>query len=72
MKTEIRVGDVYFKYEKSPMPAGRFRALLLLAAAALYVAFALGILLLSDGFGVLIVFILTVLAAIVFAVKADF
>lgn len=73
MKIEFRWGDTEFRYERPRLPAGRFRALCLLAAAALYVAFALGILFLSDEFGVLVVFVMTVLAPILFsAIKADF
>lgn len=73
MKIEFRLGDLEYKYERPPMPAGRFRALLLLGAAALYVCLVLGLVYLSSAFSAGVIAVITLLAPMLYsAFKSDF
>ena len=76
MKIEITLGDVKLKYEKPPRPpmsAGRFRALCLLSAAALYVFPVLGIVYLNSAFSAGVIAVITLGALMIFsAIKNGF
>lgn len=73
MKIEFRLGELEYKYERPPMSAGRFRALYLLVAAALYVCLVLGIVYLNSAFSAGVIAVITLLAALLFcAIKNGF
>lgn len=65
MKIEFRLGELEYKYERQPMSAVRFRALCLLAAAALYVCLVLGIVYLNSAFSAGVIAIITLVSLMI-------
>lgn len=63
MRIRLERSGTVFEYERPPMPEHRFKALCLLAAGGLYVGLVAAVAALCGEFGVLMVVILTFVAA---------
>ena len=66
MRIRLEHNGTVFKYERQPLPEGRFKALCALVAAGAYLGIVAAVATLCGVFGLLIVAVGTVLMALVY------
>ena len=65
MRIRLEHNGTVFKFERRPMPEGRFKALCALAAAGVYAGMVLAVAALCGGWGVLMVAVVTLFVVMI-------